>query len=175
MKKIFKSLLLILLFALTACEAKTENIDNPEEEPYPIEQPTPEFDSSIFKQLTKEEALALYDMEGVQIVFACTASSSSCQEVYNAVVKVQNDFKYTTNYLYIYGSFVNEFRDFISKLDMNYSINDTINGSFKELIGGSKVYFPAIIIIKDGKQVDGLIGIDINYQKLKDIVSKYLK
>ena len=33
----------------------------------------------------------------------------------------------------------------------------------------------AIIIIKDGKQVDGLIGIDINYQKLKDIVSKYLK
>ncbi len=173
MKKICLYSLLMMLIGLMITACGKQKIE--EEEPYPIEQPTANFDNSVFKQLTKEEALSLYDMEGTQIVFACNGDSVNCQKVYKAVVQVQKEFDYTTNYLYIFGRFAKEFKDFISKLDFYIEVNNSVSGEFSKLLGGTNTYYPAIIIIKDGKQVNGLIGNDISYENLKNLVSKYIQ
>ncbi len=170
--KIIKYILVSLfIISLTACN-NTKPIEDFE---YEIEAPTPEFDNSVFKQLTKEEANDLYNKEEAQVVFICTGIDTYCKKVRDIVVKVQEDYNYTTNYIYVYKNFNEEFHDFLSKLDMFYKLSDEVTGTFYELLSGNTMYIPAFIIIKDGKQVDGYIGGKITYQEFHDMVGKYIK
>ena len=167
-------LIAILIISLPACK-KPKIAEEPEEEPYPIEEPTPEFDNSVFKQLTKEEAADLYNKNETQVVFICTGIDTYCKKIRDIVVKVQEDYNYTTNYIYVYKNFSEEFHEFLSKLDLNYKLNDNIKGTFYELLSGNTMYIPAFVIIKDGKQVDGCIGGKITYKEFHEMVGKYIK
>lgn len=107
-------------------------------------------------------------------MFGCDGKMLNCQKVYSEVLNVQKELNLTFNYIYITADFENEFFDFYSKLDMEYVFEEEV-GTFSEFFGSKGVvYFPAIIVIKDGKQVDGMIGINLNYNDLLSMIKKYI-
>ena len=97
--KIYKLLITVALIAVCVFFLWPEEEENKNEDDweYPVEAPRKDYDISLFKQLTNDEAAKLYDLKGTQVVFACDGEFDVCREMYKNVLAVQKEFNYTTN------------------------------------------------------------------------------
>lgn len=139
---------------------------------------TTEYDVSKMNKVDIEGALALFKEKGTHVLYIGRSTCSVCVTTVPVLNKVQDELKYTTNYLEIevtnakpWTEWQKELKDLTDKFTPETKVNNE-EGTIGELFY-SKGYTPTIVIIKDGKVVDGFIGYR-NYDTLKELVKKYM-
>ncbi len=134
---------------------------------------TVSYDVSKMKAVNVSEALALFNEKGTHILYIGRSNCSVCVSLVPLLNKLQEELNYTTNYYNLLqtSNWKTDMKELISKFTVETTVNgetDTITKLF-----GDHGYTPTVVIIKDGKVVDGFIGYR-DYDTLKELVSKYL-
>lgn len=139
---------------------------------------TTNYDVSKMNKVDAKGALALFDEKGTHVLYIGRSTCSVCVTTVPVLNQVQEELKYTTNYLEVevstnkpWSAWQTELKDLTDKFTVKTKVNseeDTIGNLFY-----SKGYTPTIVIIKDGKVVDGFIGYR-NHDTLKNLVEKYM-
>lgn len=134
---------------------------------------TAEYDVSKMKAVNVEQALALFKEKGTHVLYIGRADCSSCVMTVPYLNQVQQDLNYTTNYFDLNQTtnYKTEMKELAEKFDIKATANG-VTGTIASLFL-DKGYTPTVIIIKDGKAVDGFIG-NRDYNTIKALVSKYL-
>ncbi len=133
------------------------------------------YDVSKMKTVTGKEAAKLFDEKGTHILYIGRPTCGVCVNLLPNLNQVQEELKYTTNYLLLDDNFRTEFKDLFDKLTIETSITSggkTYEGTFGEILkeGG---FTPIVVVIKDGKMVDGFIGYK-TYENVLSLIKKYL-
>lgn len=132
---------------------------------------TVKYDVSKMKQVTGDEAAKLFDEKGTHFLYIGRSTCSVCVTLVPELNTVINDMTLTLNYLPLNQTFRTDFKDLFDKLDIETTVNNN-KGTFGELLE-EYGYTPIVIVIKDGKMVDGFVGYrDAN--KIEDLFKKYL-
>lgn len=132
-----------------------------------------EYDVSKMNPVNVEKALALFKEKGTHILYIGRANCSVCVSTVPVLNKVQEELKYTTNYFDLNQTtnYKTEMKELAEKFKIDAKVNNE-EGTIASLFLDHG-YTPTIIIIKDGKAVDGFIGYR-EYETLKELISKYL-
>lgn len=136
---------------------------------YTREESPATVDTSMFKVLTLEDALKLFDDDSAKLL---VISVSNCSATINFVPSLQiaqAKYGYTTYYLELdnVDSESEQFTKLMDKLDMEYNFKGNTQ-KFSYFIGST----PMTIIIKNKKMVSGYIG-SMNTEALKALTNKY--
>ncbi len=132
-----------------------------------------EYDQIIknFETVTAEEALDLYDRQGTYVLYIGRKGCSHCEKMVPSLKELQDELGYKTYYYELTESFREDAKDLAEKFTLKLKVNgeeDTIGNLLIE-----NGYTPTVVIIKDGKTVDGFIG-ERSKDKLKEMIYKYL-
>ncbi len=114
------------------------------------------YDVSKMKEIKGSEAAKLFDQKGTQILYIGRSTCSVCVKLVPELNKVIANKNLTVNYLPLSSSWQTDFADLFDKLDLETTINGN-KGTYGSLLkeGG---YTPIVVVIKDGKMVDGFVG-----------------
>lgn len=136
-------------------------------------QSTTNYDVSKMNAVNVEKALALFNEKGTHILYIGRSDCSSCISTVPVLNQVQEELKYTTNYFDLNQTknWQTEMKELADKFTVAATVKDEESTIGKLFIEHG--YTPTIIIIKDGKVVDGFIGYR-DHDTLKELVSKYL-
>lgn len=126
-----------------------------------------------FEKINVNEALGLYDKEGTHVIYIGRNDCGICQQFVPILKDVQDELNFKINYIDLneYNNFKTSFKDLAAKFTVKAKANDE-----EDTIGNLFIkngYTPTVIIIKDGKTVDGFIGYR-NVDTLKELIKKYL-
>ena len=153
------------------------------------------YDVSDMNEVDINEAIALFEEEGTQVVYIGRSTCSSCVSFVPVLNEVQKDLGFTTNYLDV-TSIANiwdskqkdneevkaldkKVKEFIKKLSVETTVRTTIDGesvTLEDTIGNlfyEYGFTPITIIIKDGKMIDGFVGYR-DTETLTDLIEEYL-
>ena len=126
-----------------------------------------EYDVSMMESVDLNTMLNdVFKREDIQVVFMGRSTCSVCVSFLPSLQKAQEELGYKTVYLDIekVDSDSDEFEEFTSKLDMEYTM--TRNGEeVTDTYGSFYGYTPAVFLYQDGKMVDGKIGA-LDYDEL---------
>lgn len=113
-----------------------------------VEEENTEYDVSMFNSVTTEEALKLFDSSDIQVIYIGRSTCGYCVKFLPSLQKAQKEYGYKTNYLDI---------TTITEDDQAKLIERDNDSKFIEtnIIPG---YTPQVILVKDGKLVDGWVG-----------------
>ncbi len=164
-------------------DADTDNTNNTSET-------TEEYDVSKMNEVSVEEAVDLFDKDGLSVLYIGRKNCAHCVETVPVLNEVQKELNYTTQYLDL-GKLMTEnyvYNKETEKTELDWSgvqkdikpltdlitVKGTANGNEGKIgdlfyEGG---YTPTIVIIKDGKAVDGFIGYK-GVDSFKELVQKY--
>lgn len=117
---------------------------------------TTTYDVSKMKQVNGAQAAALFEEKGTHFLYIGRSTCSVCVSLVPELNTVLNDMTLTINYLPLGDNFRTEFEPLYSHLDIETTVNSN-KGTFGELLE-KYGYTPIVIIIKDGKMVDGFVG-----------------
>lgn len=136
---------------------------------YTREEPKPTVDTSMFKVLTLDETLKLFEDDSAKLL---VISFSTCSATINYVPYLQiaqAKYGYSTYYLELddLDPESEKFTQLMDKLDMEYNFNGNVQ-KFSYFIGST----PMTIIIKNKKMVHGYIG-SMNTDTLKALTDLY--
>ena len=148
------------------------------------------YDVSKMNEVSVSEAVKLFDEKGTSILYIGRSNCSHCVETVPVLNEVQKELNYTTQYLDL-GKLMTEnyvYNKETEKTELDWSgvqkdikpltdlitVKGTANGNEGKIgdlfyEGG---YTPTIVIIKDGKAVDGFIGYK-GVDSFKELVQKY--
>lgn len=137
------------------------------------------YDVSKFNEVDVDNALDLFKKKDTQILYIGRSDCGYCQKTVPVLTEVQEDLKFTTNYLAVETSTINkdwktwqeELEPLAKKLNKETTVGETTD-KFGELLV-SKGYTPAVIIIKNGKMVDGFFGYK-DKENIKSLIEKYI-
>jgi len=132
---------------------------------------TVKYDVSKMKQISGEEAAKLFDKEGTHFLYIGRSTCSVCVSLVPELNTVMNDMSITLYYSPLNQTFRTDFKDLFGKLDIETTVNNN-KGTFGELLE-EYGYTPIIIVIKDGKMVDGFVGYR-DADKIETLFKKYL-
>lgn len=132
---------------------------------------TVKYDVSGMKQISGEEAAKLFDEEGTHFLYIGRSTCSVCVNLVPELNTVINDMAITLYYSPLNQTFRTDFKDLFGKLDIETTVNNN-KGTFGELLE-EYGYTPIIIVIKDGKMVDGFVGYR-DADKIEELFRKYL-
>lgn len=134
---------------------------------------TTSYDVSKMKAVDAKAALDLYKEKGTHVLYIGRSNCSVCVTILPLLNKLQEELNYTTNYYDLNQSknWKSDMEELINKFTVNATVNSE-EGTIAKLFGDHG-YTPTVIIIKDGKTVDGFIGYR-DYETLKELVSKYI-
>lgn len=144
-----------------------------------------DYDVSQMKEVDVDDALALFDEEGTQVLYIGRSTCSVCVQFVPVLNEVQEDLDFKTNYLDVDAissiwaknktdaaeEMYNQVKRLTDKLDIEASANgetDTLGNLFI-----SKGFTPALVVIKDGKVVEGFFGYR-DKDTLTGILEEYL-
>lgn len=136
---------------------------------------TTEYDVSAMKTITGKEAVELFDKKGTQFLYIGRPTCGVCVSLVPELNKVISDLKITVNYLELKSTYETDFEGLFDKLDIETSIksgSNTYEGTYGKLLK-EHGFTPLVIIIKDGKMVDGFVG-SRNSSTIKELFNKYL-
>ncbi|MCM1053011.1 MAG: thioredoxin family protein [Ruminococcus sp.] len=131
------------------------------------------YDVSKMNAVNADEALALFNDKGTHILYIGRSNCSVCVSLVPLLNKLQEELKYTTDYYNL--TQTQNWKTDMAELIEKFTIETTVNsetGTIAKLFSDHG-YTPTVIIIKDGKAVDGFIGYR-DYDTLKELVSKYI-
>jgi len=157
----------------TKTDTKTSTGTNPDNNETDNNIPD-EYDVSKMQSVTIKETEDLFSKKGTYILYIGRKGCSYCRKTVPVLNEVQTELGYKTYYFDISTTtnYKTELKTLADKMDFETSANGT-KGKMGELFI-SKGWTPTIIVIKDGKNVDGFFGYkDKDY--VKTLVSKYLK
>lgn len=144
-----------------------------------------DYDVSQMKEVDVDDALALFDEEGTHVLYIGRSTCSVCVQFVPVLNEVQKDLDFKTNYLDVDAissiwaknktdaaeEMYNQVKRLTDKLDIEASANgetDTLGNLFI-----SKGFTPALVVIKDGKVVEGFFGYR-DKDTLTGILEEYL-
>lgn len=131
------------------------------------------YDVSKMKSVTIKEAEDLFSKKGTYILYIGREGCSYCRKTVPVLNEVQEELGYTTYYFDI--STTSNYKTELKTLASKFTFETTANGTKGELgeLFISKGWTPTIVVIKDGKNVDGFFGYkDKDY--IKDLMRKYI-
>lgn len=139
------------------------------------------YDVSKMNKVSVAQAKALFDKKGLQVLYIGREDCSVCLKTVPILNQVQTELKYTTNYLDLnsVNNWQTEMKELTDLFTAKTTVKTTINGEMVTLndeIGAIFIKYgftPTIIIIKDGKMVDGFIGYE-DYDTIKETIEKYI-
>ena len=117
---------------------------------------TTEYDVSAMNGVDADEALALFEEEGTHVLYIGRSTCSACIQFVPQLNQVIDDWDLEINYLPLGSNFRTEFADLFDKLSIETEINNE-EGTYGELLEAHG-YTPFVIVIQDGKMVDGFVG-----------------
>lgn len=123
---------------------------------------------NVIKKINEEEALSLFDKKGLHILYFDSVPCEPCRNLeveLDSLVKTMNINIYNTSL-----NSSNTFDKLYSKLDIKI-IYEEKEATYGELLKNSKLS-PTVVVIKDGKMVDGFIGFK-EAEDITKIVEKY--
>ena len=154
-----------------------------------ISEDNEEYDVSKMNEVLVSEAVKLFDKKGVSVLYIGRSSCAHCVETVPVLNEVQEELNYTTQYL---GKLMSEnyyYDEETKQTKLNWAgvqkeikpLTDliTVEGKANNEEGKigdlfyNKGYTPVVVIIKNGKAVDGFIGYK-NKDSLTELVKKYL-
>ena len=144
-----------------------------------------DYDVSQMKEVDVDDALALFDEEGTHVLYIGRSTCSVCVQFVPVLNEVQEELDFKTNYLDVDAissiwaknktdaaeEMYNQVKRLTDKLDIEASANgetDTLGNLFI-----SKGFTPALVVIKDGKVVEGFFGYR-DKDTLTGILEEYL-
>lgn len=130
-----------------------------------------DYDVSRMKQISGSEAVALFDKKGTSILYIGRSTCSVCVSLVPELNEVIDDIGVEINYSPLESTFRTDFADLFDKLTVETTVNDE-DGTFGELLE-EYGYTPVVVIIQDGKMVDGFIGYR-DADTIKTLFKKYL-
>lgn len=129
------------------------------------------YDVSRMKQVTGDEAAKLFDEKGTHILYIGRSTCSVCVNLVPELNTVMSDMTLTINYLPLTQTFRTDFKNLFDKLDIETTVNNN-KGTYGELLE-EYGYTPVVVVIKDGKMVDGFVGYR-EASKIEELFKKYL-
>ena len=130
---------------------------------------TTTYDVSKMKEVKGSEAAKLFDEKGTHFLYIGRSTCSICVSLVPELNTVMGDLGITMNYLPLGDNFRNDFKDLFDHLDIETTVNSN-EGTFGELLE-KYGYTPIVVVIKDGKMVDGFVG----YRESDTIVNLFKK
>ena len=136
---------------------------------YTKEEQLEKVDTSMFKVVTLDETLKMFEEDTPKILVISTSTCSATIGYVPYLQIAQAKYGYNTYYLELddLDAESKEFAQFIEKLDIEYNLNGNVQ-KFGYFIGST----PMTVIIKNKKMVFGYIG-SMNTESLKAITSLY--
>ncbi len=136
---------------------------------YTREEPIPTVDTSMFKVLTLDDTLKLFDDDSAKLLVISVSTCSATINYTPSLQIAQAKYGYTTYYLELddLDSESEQFTKLMDKLDMDYNFKGNVQ-KFSYFIGST----PMTIIIKNKKMVFGYIG-SMNTETLKALTNTY--
>ena len=119
------------------------------------------YDVSMMEKASIKDILKMFDDKSTKVIYVGRSTCGACVAFLPVLVQAQNDYNYKTVYLNsdTISSSSEGYSDFIKKLDKQYTMN--VNGqNVTDEFGTFFGYTPTVIIIKNGKMLDGTIGSD---------------
>lgn len=130
-----------------------------------------DYDVSKMKKLTGSEAAKLFEQEGIHFLYIGRPGCSVCVSLVPELNEAIDETKITMNYLEVGENFRNEFADLFDHLDIETTINKE-EGTYGSLLK-EHGYTPIVVVIKDGKMVDGFVG-SRDSETLVEFFKKYI-
>jgi len=114
------------------------------------------YDVSKMNTVTGEEATKLFDKKGTHFLYIGRPTCGVCVSLVPNLNAAIEELDVTINYLELESTFREDFGDLFKHLDVETKINGE-EGTFGKLLE-TYGYTPLVIIIKDGKMVEGFVG-----------------
>ncbi len=137
---------------------------------------TSSYDTSRLTLLDKETSEELKDSKGVKFIYVGRSGCSVCQSLLPNLNQVIDDLKLEMNYLSIdVKDWRTEYASVFDLLSIETTITSskgTYTGTYGELLN-EHGFTPMLIVLKDGKMVDGLVG-SRDVSTLKTFYEKYI-
>lgn len=129
---------------------------------------------------TGDEAVKLFDKKDTSIIYIGRSTCGVCNSLVPVLAELQDELDFKSYHIeFDTESYKTDLAKLADKLDYKTQVKTTINNEKVELndeIGNLMMdygFTPIIVIIKDGKMVDGFIGYK-DKASMKTILEKYL-
>ena len=106
-----------------------------------------DYDVSMFKKVTPEEAVKAFDSDKLQVIYIGRETCGYCVQFLPTLQQAQKDYGYKTLYLDITTVTTEDQQNAIMKFD-----ND------EKFLSQNFGATPMVLLVKDGKLVDGWVG-----------------
>lgn len=130
-----------------------------------------DYDVSKMNKISGDAAAKLFDEKGTHFLYIGRSTCSVCVKLVPELNEVMSDIGVKINYSPLEKTFVTDFEDLFDKLTIKTKVNDN-EGTFGELLK-KYGYTPIVVVIKDGKMVDGFVGYR-DASTIKTLFEKYL-
>ncbi len=136
-----------------------------------------EYDVSHMNEISVDDAIDLFDEKGTHVVYIGRSGCTYCREFVPVLNEVQEELGFTTNYIDAQPLMNNwsEAREELAPLAELLDVEASANGKTGTLgeLFLEKGYTPALIVIKDGKAVEGFFGYR-DKEQLTKVLEEYL-
>lgn len=157
LKKLFSLATVTLILTLFSCILGIINISA-----YKKSKEAVDYDVSMMRQVGVQDVLKMFDDGKTHVLYIGRETCDVCVELLPVLQQAQIDMNFVTQYMDIteITRSGDAWNSLVDKLDVE--LTTTVDGkSVTNTYGyflNSKGFTPCIILIKDGKQVDGFIG-----------------
>lgn len=141
------------------------------------------YDVSNMEEVDVDEALALFEEEGIHVLYMGRSTCSVCVQFVPVLNEVQQNLGFKSYYFNVetsnWSDFQDEIKPLTDKLTVETTVRTTMDGesvTLEDTVGNlfyEYGFTPVTIIIKDGEMVDGFIGYRDN-ETLTDLIEQYL-
>ena len=129
------------------------------------------YDVSKMNTLSGEEATKLFDKKGTHVLYIGRSTCGVCVNLVPQLNAAMEELDIKINYLPLESTFRTDFGKLFDLLDIETEINGE-EGTYGELLE-TYGYTPLVIVIKDGKMVDGFVG-SRDSKVIVELIEKYI-
>ena len=116
------------------------------------------YDTSMFKTINGSDIEKIGSKEETAVLFICSENYQECHDFIGTVRQAQDEYKFVTNYLVA------------DELNIEDNVNALLEyDNEKEFIKNSLGQLPIVLVLKDGKLVEGWAGVS-SYDNFKDFL-----
>lgn len=147
---------------------------------------TKTYDVSKMTKVNVDGAKALFDSKEIQVLYIGRSDCSVCIDTVPVLNEVQKELNYVTNYLDLnsVSNWKTELKPLADLMTVKTKLTTTVRNeegesekvTLDDTMGNIFIKYgftPTIVIIKDGKMVDGFIGYK-DHDTVKKLVEKYM-
>ena len=146
---------------------------------------TESYDVSKMNEVDVDEALALFEEDGIHVMYIGRSGCTYCRQFVPVLNQVQEKLNFTTNYLNVdtfakiwssnLTSEAKELKEKVQELTDKFTVEASANGETGKLgdLFIENGFTPVLIVIKDGKVVEGFFGYR-DADNLTEILEEYL-